>query len=341
LRKLSGSKPVLVSEWFFAARQNRTGNRNNGHLMTVETQGERALGAAAATRNFAAIPEVVGAHWFQYYDHPKGGRPDGEDYDFGLVDINDRPYRHLTAALAAANRQAPEIHARSAAPMRPAASGFVLPYAEVALRSLADWPKPASLLPPLAAAPGSVRFGEVYLSWSPRGLALATIGQDYFDIDLLAYAGRFPLAEAYRVELGVDAGAGPRRFTLFFIPPRTKLHDYPEMQAKLCRGSAERAIRLGCTAVDGAEAVYFGADQPRITAAIRIPWSALGVSVPAAGAPLSAEVAMTSWHRDRWMSLSGPAPAAVMEDIAGWRAMRLGDGARMIERAPPPGRAPG
>ena len=34
-------------------------------------------------------------HWFQYYDHPKGGRPDGEDYDFGLVDINDRPYRRL------------------------------------------------------------------------------------------------------------------------------------------------------------------------------------------------------------------------------------------------------
>ena len=41
LRKLSGGKPVLISEWFFAARENRTGNRNNGHLMTVATQ-ERA-----------------------------------------------------------------------------------------------------------------------------------------------------------------------------------------------------------------------------------------------------------------------------------------------------------
>ena len=105
LRKLSGGKPVLVSEWFFAARQNRTGNLNNGHLMTVETQAERAAGAAAATENFAAIPEVVGAHWFQYYDHPKGGRPDGEDYDFGLVDINDGPYRRLTSALR--DRQSP------------------------------------------------------------------------------------------------------------------------------------------------------------------------------------------------------------------------------------------
>jgi len=97
LRRLSGGKPVLISEWFFAACENRTGNRNNGHLMTVATQNERGIGAAAATLNFAAIPEIVGAHWFQYYDHPKGGRPDGEDYDFGLVDINDRPYQRLTS----------------------------------------------------------------------------------------------------------------------------------------------------------------------------------------------------------------------------------------------------
>jgi hypothetical protein len=83
LRKLSGGKPVLISEWFFAARENRTGNSNNGHLMTVSTQNERGIGAAAAALNFAAIPEIVGAHWFQYYDHPRGGRRDGEDYDSG------------------------------------------------------------------------------------------------------------------------------------------------------------------------------------------------------------------------------------------------------------------
>jgi len=139
LRKLSAGKPVLVSEWFFAARHNRTGNRNNGHLMTVETQAERAAGAATATENFAAIPEVIGAHWFQYYDHPKGGRADGEDYDFGLVDVNDHPYRRLTAALAYANHRAYEIHAEATIPS--ARSGkFVIPRAEIELRhhSLAE-----------------------------------------------------------------------------------------------------------------------------------------------------------------------------------------------------------
>jgi len=335
LRKLSGGKPVLISEWFFAARNNRTGNLNNGHLMTVDTQAERAIGAAAATENFAAIPEVVGAHWFQYYDHPKGGRPDGEDYDFGLVDINDEPYRRLTSAFATANRRAYEIHGEATArTFRPGV--FVVPRAEIELRNrfLSDWPKPASLLPRLTASPGAVEFGEVYLSWSARGLQLATIGQDYFDTDLLAYDGPFPLIDGYRVELGVDFGSGPRRFTMFFIPPRTKIHDYMEMTAKLCDGAAPRAIDRGCASVPGAEAVYFGADQPRITAEALIPWSALGLAPPLAGTPLRVEVAVTSWDRDRWMSLSGRDPSAAMRDPAGWRAMRLGDGARMMEGVP-------
>ena len=336
LRKLSRGKPVLVSEWFFAARDNRTGNRNNGHLMTVNTQAERAAGAAAATENFAAIPEVIGAHWFQYYDHPKGGRADGEDYDFGLIDVNNQPYRRLTSALALANRRAYEIHAEAA--VASARSGeLVIPRAEIELRqrSLADWPKPASLLPRLTPSPGAVEFGEVYLSWSERGLQLATIGQDYFDIDLLAYDGLFPLIDAFRVELGVDLGAGPRRFTLFFIPPRTKIHDYPEMAAELCAGAATQAIANGCTAVRGGQAVYFGADQPRITAEAPIPWSALGVAPPTTGTPLRIETAVTSWERDRWMSLSGRPPDAAMRDPAQWRQTRLGDGARMIEGAPP------
>ena len=337
LRRLSGDKPVLVSEWFFAARDNRTGNRNNGHLMTVATQDERAAGAAAATLNFSAVPELVGAHWFQYYDHPKGGRGDGEDYDFGLVDINDEPYQHLTSALASANRRALAVHA-SATAASPAAEAarFVLPYASVSVdnRSLSDWPKPSSLLPRLKPSPGAVEFGEVYLSWSEHGLALATIGQDYFDIDLLAFQGSFPLVDAYRVELGIDIGTGPRRFTLFFIPPRTKLHDYPEMAAQLCPGTAERAIIEGCTVVSGAKAVYFGADQPRITAEMLVPWKTLGIEAPRPGTTLRAEVAVTSWHRERWMSLSGRPPATGMNDSRRWYQMRLGSDSQIIETTP-------
>jgi hypothetical protein len=340
LEQLSGGKPVLVTEWFFAATENRTGNRNNGHLMTVATQAERAAGAATATANFAALPEIIGAHWFQYYDHPKGGRPDGEDYDFGLVDVNDRPYERLTQALAEANRRVPQLHAAASAAL-PAGAGSELPHAAISLadHSLADWPKPASLVPPLVASPGAVDFGEIYLSWSEKGLNLATIGQDYYDMDLFAYAGPFPLGDAYRVEIGVDGGAGPRRYTLFFIPPRARdaiHHDYQHMEAELCAGPAAQAIAQGCTAPGGAEAVYFGADQPRITAELTIPWSLLGIAPPAPGARITVEVAMTSWHRERWMSISGRPPEQDLADPAGWHVFKLGDG--ISDGAPTSGR---
>ena len=130
--------------------------------MTVDTQAERARRRRRGDRELRrASRTIVGSHWFQYYDHPKGGRADGEDYDFGLVDINDQPYRRLTAALAAANREAPTIHAAAASRREPRPNAVItVPHAAVAVadRSLADWPKPASLLPPLVAVAGRGRF---------------------------------------------------------------------------------------------------------------------------------------------------------------------------------------
>jgi hypothetical protein len=331
LKTLSRDKPVLVSEWFYAARENRTGNRNNGHLMTVETQGERAAGAAAAAQLFAADPAVLGLHWFQYYDYPVGGRADAEDYNFGLVDIRDRPYDDLVTALGAANRGLPELHAGALPLPRQSLADVVVPYARIdpAHASLIDWPKPASLLPPLKPKPGEVAFGEAYLSWSENGLALATIGQDYYDLDLLAYQGAFPLGEAYRVELDVDAGTGPRRFTLYFIPPRVKEkgRDHPLMQALLCRGAPAEPAGGACAAVPGANALYFGADQPRISAEALLPWSALDLAAPPADRRLRVEISASAWFHSRWMSLSGLSPGRGSADPARWTAMRLGDAA--------------
>jgi hypothetical protein len=325
LRQLSGGKPVLISEWFFAANENRSGNRNNGHLMTVATQAERADGAAAATINLAAIPEVIGTHWFQYADHPRGGRQDGEDYDFGLVDIEDQPYDGVVTALARANRAAPQLHALAQAEPASAAHEFTLPYAQIdlAARSLGPWPKPASLVPALTPAAGEVAFGEAYLAWSNAGLTLATIGQDYYDLDLLAYDGTFPLGEAYRIAIGLDAGAGPKRFTLYFIPPRTKVKDHPPMAAMLCAGEAR--IAADCTPVSGGDSVYFGADQPRITAEAFLPWAALGLDKPPTDHRIKVEIAATAWDNSRWMSLSGLPPAEGLAQPERWTTARLGD----------------
>ena len=109
------------------------------------------------------------------------------------------------------------------------------------------------------------------------------------------------------------------------------------MTALLCAGAAAQIVAEGCHPVTGAEAVYFGADQPRITAEMLLPWSALGVEPPQPGAKLRAEVAMTSWHRERWMSLSGQAPEAAMADPARWLTMRLGDSLAVRKPTDTPG----
>jgi hypothetical protein len=328
LRKLTGGKAELISEWFYAARENRTGNRNNGHLMTVETQAERAAGAAASAKLFAGVPEIVGLHWFQYYDYPVGGRADSEDYNFGLVDIRNQPYEELVTALGAANHDLPTIHDHAGAIARPTAKNFVVPYAAIdpAHLSLIDWPKPASLLPALKPAPGSVAFGEAYVTWSNNGLALATIGQDYDDLGLLDYGASYPLSEAYRVELDVDAGAGPKRFTLYFIPPKGSTKDYPPMAPKLCAGTVEELKDNDCAAVPGAQALYFGADQPRIVAEALLPWGALGLDgPPKPGSKLKLDVSTVSWDNERWMSLSGLPPREAAAQPQRWMSVKFSE----------------
>jgi hypothetical protein len=331
LRELTGNKPVLVSEWYFAAAENRSGNTNNGYLMTVRTQAERARGAANAARNFAREPAIVGLHWFQYYDEPRGGRPlDREDYDFGLLDIGGRPYEELVSALTAANRSLAGIHANT--PLRaPAAqsspqalsidSPIRIPAAalDAASFSLAPWPKDAALVKGFSTPAPEVVFGDFFLAWSEAGLHVATISMDHFDGSLLAYDGDFPRGEAFRIDFGVDAGAGARRFAFFVLPPMTPLRDGGwrkgnEMRVEVCRMDHET-----CTPVPSATALYQVSDRPRITAQVTLPWQVLGVAGGRAGSRLRVQLAATAFYRSRWMSLGGAAPARAMEDLKSWR----------------------
>ncbi|MBM3570823.1 MAG: hypothetical protein FJX52_00465 [Alphaproteobacteria bacterium] len=320
LRRLAPDKPILISEWFFAAHENRTGNVNNGHLMTVGTQLQRAAGAAQATRNFAAEPAILGLHWFQWHDHPRGGRADGEDYNFGLVDSWDVTYQELVHALARAHGDIPAIHAAAGRPRAtPALAGIPKASIIVGDKSLDDWPKPKALVPGVAANAGEIPFGEFYLAWDERGLSLALIAMDYYDPMILAIGDSFPLEEAFRVDLGIDAGSGPARFALFVIPPRVfPKKGAPAFAARLCRVEG-----TACRDVAGAATSYFGSDQPRITAELTLPWSALGLRrAPNAGVKLA--LGATAFHRSRWMSWGGGPIGAMMNDPQNWNHLALG-----------------
>lgn len=102
-------------------------------------------------------------------------------------------------------------------------------------------------------------FGDVYAASNHAGVFLATISMDYYAPGLLAYGDTFPLEEAFRLEWGVDAGAGPQRFALYVIPPKVFPKDGAlAMRLQLCQTDS-----TACAPVPAAVATYFGGDVPR------------------------------------------------------------------------------
>ena len=323
LRHLTGNKPIIISEWYFSANENRTGNLNNGHLMTVQSQDERARGAASAARYFARFPNIVGIHWFQYYDEPRGGRSlDGENYDFGLVDTTGQPYEELVSALGAVNRSLSDIHRDSSTSEASAdLNDIEIPQADADANEAdpAEWFKDAALVKGLKASAPEAVFGDFFLAWSAQGLHLATVSMDYYDPALLADAEPFVLEDAFRIDLGVDAGAGPHKFSVFVFPAgnvRRTLNS--TMRVEVCERNGER-----CVPVASAVATDLGGEPTRIKEAIILPWSALGIAGPPRDGNLRVQLAATSFYRSRWMSLTGAPPAQALDDEASWRTARL------------------
>ncbi|MBN2452450.1 MAG: hypothetical protein JXR77_18840, partial [Lentisphaeria bacterium] len=96
-------RPVLVGEWSFKAMDSGLPN-TRGAATPVETQQDRAVGYASTLAVLLDNPHVVGAHWFIHSDQPLEGRFDGENSNYGLVDLADRPYGPLVVTAAFMNR---------------------------------------------------------------------------------------------------------------------------------------------------------------------------------------------------------------------------------------------
>jgi len=89
-------KPMIIGEFHFGAL-----DRGMFHpgLVRCADQQERAEAYKQYIRSALDNPAIVGAHWFQYGDQATTGRPDGENYQIGLLDICDTPYPETIAAV--------------------------------------------------------------------------------------------------------------------------------------------------------------------------------------------------------------------------------------------------
>lgn len=124
---LAAKKPILITEFSYRAVENRSDNRNSsGADVTVTTQVERARRYRRYVETLVALPQVVGFHWFQWFDQPSLGRFDGENCNYGLVDHADEPYEELLAAMRDLNARAGYLHGRSAWEV-PVNAGMVRP----------------------------------------------------------------------------------------------------------------------------------------------------------------------------------------------------------------------
>jgi len=102
--------PVMITEFSFKAMDSDLPN-TRGAGVPVKSQAERARFYEEYVRTILAEPFVVGYHWFQYADQPSEGRFDGENSNFGLVNIRDEPWIILVERAAAVNLQAEYMHA--------------------------------------------------------------------------------------------------------------------------------------------------------------------------------------------------------------------------------------
>lgn len=175
LHRLTG-KPLLVSEVYVASMENTTGNRNNhGAYPVAATQAGRAASPRTTLDQLPRLPYVVGVEWFQYHDDPRHGRADGENFRFGLVDVDDRPYDAVTTATAGPAR----VRAGPAA--RPDATAGGVPPAPpgptddlTTNRALIAWDRERGFVPPASDLP----MADLYACWNETSVFLAVFRLD-------------------------------------------------------------------------------------------------------------------------------------------------------------------
>jgi hypothetical protein len=99
-------RPVLIGEFHIGVPANGLG----AGLVQAKDQTERGIAYRYYVEKAASQSCFLGAYWFQWRDEPVLGRGDGENYNIGFVDVNDRPYKELVEAAKATNKRLFDVH---------------------------------------------------------------------------------------------------------------------------------------------------------------------------------------------------------------------------------------
>ncbi len=111
---LHTKKPLMLTEYSWRGAENTSGNPNTqGAGSIVPTQKDRGERYKAFVTDTLSHPMIVGMHWFQFSDQSPQGRFDGENSNYGMVDIQHRPYPELLSRMKEANDAIVSIRSKS------------------------------------------------------------------------------------------------------------------------------------------------------------------------------------------------------------------------------------
>jgi hypothetical protein len=106
------NKPMMITEWSFPALDAGLPS-THGAGMRVDTQEQKTHCTEMEQHLHFRLPFMVGSDYFMWADEPKEGISDTfpEDSNYGLNDVNDKPYALLTGMFSKLNPMAAAIHA--------------------------------------------------------------------------------------------------------------------------------------------------------------------------------------------------------------------------------------
>ena len=105
IKQLTGL-PIIIGEFHF-------GTVDRGYAQSLwQTDSQRDRGNAYRyyVEQAYAHPSLVGTAYFQWSDQDLTGRFDGENYNCGLVDVTDRPYKEQVEAMTLTATRLYDIH---------------------------------------------------------------------------------------------------------------------------------------------------------------------------------------------------------------------------------------
>jgi len=101
-------KPLMIGEFGFRAADSGLPNTYPPIFPAYPTQADRAAAYRAFVQSMYASPWIVGDAWFEYVDEPSGGRSgDGENSNWGLVNVANVPYQTMVTTAEVVHASAP------------------------------------------------------------------------------------------------------------------------------------------------------------------------------------------------------------------------------------------